>query len=258
VDNAPANTAEGATPDAPVEQVNNSADLITVNFAEDSYVPNDRMAANARRALEVRASKPPSQRGMTAVGLARARDIQNKKALSADTVRRMKAYFDRHEVDKQGSTWDQQGKGWQAWQGWGGDAGRTWANAIVERLNKQRTENSAAPEKVEFSARLEVEKALVPEMKPDAAQWLDAIIEYRRRFDVRASEAVKPVTDGKSLIELSAAKKFDLPTPNAGENHDAFMARCMADPVAVKEFPDAAQRSAVCMRQHEGKLSKNS
>ena len=31
-----------------------------------------------------------------------------------DTVRRMKAFFDRHEVDKKGSTWDEQGKGWQA------------------------------------------------------------------------------------------------------------------------------------------------
>jgi hypothetical protein len=50
----------------------------------------------------------------------------------------MKAYFDRHEVDKQGSTWDEKGKGWQAWNGWGGDAGRTWANRIVNQLNKEQ------------------------------------------------------------------------------------------------------------------------
>ena len=234
-------------------------DIVQVNFAEDSYVPNDAMANNARRALEVRASKPPSQRGMTAVGLARARDISNKKGLSADTVRRMKAYFDRHEVDKKGSTWDQQGKGWQAWQGWGGDAGQRWANAIVERLNKQRSNNSAEqPQRVELAARMEVEKALVPEMKPDAAQWLDAVIEYRRRFENKAAEAVLPVTNGRSLIELSKPQKFDLPTPKEGETHDDFMARCMADPVTTAEFKDAAQRSAVCMRQHEGKLKKNS
>jgi len=77
------------------------------------------MAANARRALEVRAEKPPSQRGMTSVGIARARQLMNREALSEDTVRRMKAFFDRHEVDKQGATWDEQGKGWQAWNGWG-------------------------------------------------------------------------------------------------------------------------------------------
>lgn len=255
VDNAPADVAEGATPDAPVEQVNNSADLITVNFAEDSYVPNDWMAANARRALEVRASKPPSQRGMTSVGLARARDIQNKKPLSADTVRRMKAYFDRHEIDKQGSTWDEQGKGWQAWNGWGGDAGQTWSNAIVERLNKQRTENRAQADKVEFSAATEVQLAI--KQKPtNANDWLTAVEQYRKELDKRSAAHVAPFVLGKTAAQLFEAKKFDLPTPTSGETHEDFMARCMADPVATSEFPDAEQRTAVCMRQHEGQFAK--
>jgi len=47
-------------------------------------------------------------------------------------VRRMVAYFDRHEIDKEGATWDEQGKGWQAWNGWGGDEGRAWARRIIE------------------------------------------------------------------------------------------------------------------------------
>ena len=88
----------------------------------------------ARRALEVRASKPPSQRGMTSTGLARARDLANGKTLSPDTVKRMKNYFTRHGVDKQGSTWDEQGKGWQAWHGWGGDAGFTWAKKVIKQM----------------------------------------------------------------------------------------------------------------------------
>jgi hypothetical protein len=216
------------------------------------------MASNARRALEVRAGKPPSQRGMTAVGLARARDIQNKKALSPETVRRMKAYFDRHEVDKQGATWDQQGKGWQAWMGWGGDEGRTWANAIVERLNKERQQNSAPTEnRVQFSAATEVQLAL--KQRPmDANDWLTAVAQYRKELDQRSAAHVAPFVMGKPVEQLLEKKKFDLPTPNAGENHDDFMARCMADPVATTEFPDAAQRTAVCMRQHEGKLQKKS
>jgi capsid protein len=247
---------EQAAPVAPTETINASADLITINFAEDSYVPNDAMAANARRALEVRAAKPPSQRGMTAVGLARARDIQNKKALSEETVRRMKAYFDRHEIDKQGQTWAQQGKGWQAWHGWGGDAGQTWANAIVERLNKQRQQNSAPAEnRVEFSAATEVQLAL--KQKPtDANDWLTAVAQYRKELDQRSAAHVAPVLMGKSVGQLLEPKKFDLPTPNAGENHEDFMARCMADPVATAEFPDAAQRTAVCMRQHPRDMAK--
>jgi hypothetical protein len=103
-----------------------------------SYTPTQEMAKNAEMALKVREGKPDSQKGMTPVGLARARDLINKRPLSEETVRRMKAYFDRHEVDKQGSTWDEKGKGWQAWNGWGGDAGRTWANRIVNQLNKEQ------------------------------------------------------------------------------------------------------------------------
>lgn len=88
----------------------------------------------AKRALEVRAEKPESERGMTPVGIARARDLANGKTLSPETVRRMKAYFDRHEGDKSGETWDSQGKGWQAWSGWGGDAGFAWARKVVRQM----------------------------------------------------------------------------------------------------------------------------
>ena len=242
-------TTQGGAPSS------DKAKLIEVNFAEGTYVPNNGMASNARRALEVRASKPPSQRGMTAVGLARARDIQNKKPLSEETVRRMKAYFDRHEVDKQGSTWSEQGKGWQAWQGWGGDEGRTWANAIVERLNKQRTENSAQPYKVLFSAATAIQLA-IKQPPATANDWLTAVEQYRKELDKRSAAHVQPFVLGKTPAQIFEAKKFDLPTPNAGETHDDFMARCMADPVATTEFPDSEQRTAVCMRQHEGQFAK--
>jgi hypothetical protein len=98
----------------------------------DTFTPPAAVAANARQALAVRESKPPSQRGMTAVGLARANQLANRDPVSLETVRRMVAYFERHEVDKEGSTWNEQGKGWQAWFGWGGDEGRAWARRILE------------------------------------------------------------------------------------------------------------------------------
>jgi len=101
-------------------------------------VPPKGVQANARRALKVRESKPESQRGMTAVGIARARDLANGAALSERTIRRMLAYFDRHQSDKKGETWDEQGKGWQAWNGWGGDAGWSWARRKVEEFDRAR------------------------------------------------------------------------------------------------------------------------
>jgi phage gp29-like protein len=96
--------------------------------------PTEEMARNATRALEVRRTKPASERGMIAVGLARARDISNRTELSPETVKRMVSFFARHEVDKQGASWDEQGKGWQAWHGWGGDEGYAWARRKVAEL----------------------------------------------------------------------------------------------------------------------------
>ena len=193
VTNAPADSAATGA-DAAM-----SSDLITVNFADGSYVPNDAMTANAKRALAVREKASPSNRGMTAVGLARARDIVNKRPLSEETVRRMKAYFDRHEIDKQGATWSQQGKGWQAWNGWGGDAGQTWANAIVERLNRKENSAASAENRVEFSAATEI--AMVMQKKPqNPDDWLTAVEQYRKELNLRCGEAVKPIIE-KSIIE---------------------------------------------------------
>jgi DNA-binding Xre family transcriptional regulator len=118
---------------AALEAAERDDELDYIKVDQDSFKPTSSMANNAKRALEVRAKKPPSQRGMIATGLARARDIANRRPLSIDTVVEMSAWFARHEVDKKGKTWDEQGKGWQAWHGWGGDSGKRWADAIVKR-----------------------------------------------------------------------------------------------------------------------------
>lgn len=109
---------------------------------EETFKPPASVAENAKNALSIRAEKPPSQRGMTPVGLARARDLMNRKSLSLDTIKRMVSYFARHEVDKKGSTWNTKGKGWQAWNGWGGDEGRTWAEGILDRIEKETVRKS--------------------------------------------------------------------------------------------------------------------
>lgn len=104
-------------------------------YSDIDFAPPETVQANARRALEVRAQKPESERGMTEVGLARARDLSNGRGLSPETVRRMLAYFERHEADKKGATWDEQGAGWQAWMGWGGDEGWAWARKVAGQMD---------------------------------------------------------------------------------------------------------------------------
>ena len=66
--------------------------------------------------------------------------------------------------------------------------------------------------------------------------------------DEEATEEVKDPNAGPDT-ELSAKVELDLPTQNAGETDDKFMARCMGNPTMVSEFPENDQRSAVCVRQ---------
>jgi HK97 family phage prohead protease len=79
-------------------------------------------------------------RGGTAVGIARARDLANGVELSPSTVRRMKAFFDRHQKNKSAPGWSPDEDGFPsnsriAWAMWGSDAGWSWAKKVVEQMN---------------------------------------------------------------------------------------------------------------------------
>ena len=103
----------------------------------DGFVPPQEVRNNAKRGLELREKHG---RGGTAVGVARARDLSNGKALSLDTLKRMNSYFARHEVDKKGEGWGVDSAGYIAWLLWGGDAGRAWAKRITsEQENKEKS-----------------------------------------------------------------------------------------------------------------------
>jgi len=101
------------------------------------FTPPAGVRAEAQKGLDWRRE---FGRGGTAVGVARARDLSNGTTISPDTARRMKAYFDRHEVDKQGEGWspDQNGfpsNGRIAWALWGGDSGYSWSKKLVRQMN---------------------------------------------------------------------------------------------------------------------------
>jgi hypothetical protein len=100
------------------------------------YTPPANVRAAAARGLELRRE---FNRGGTAVGVARARDLSNGKSVSAQTIRRMVSYFARHAVDKR-PDWSNPSDptpGYIAWMLWGGDAGKRWANAINTRMKKK-------------------------------------------------------------------------------------------------------------------------
>ena len=106
------------------------------------------MIAEAERGL---AWRREFGRGGTEVGIARARDISGGRSLSPDTVRRMKSFFARHEIDKQAEGFRPGEDGYPsngriAWALWGGDPGQSWANRKVAEMD--RDESRAKPDEL--------------------------------------------------------------------------------------------------------------
>lgn len=100
-----------------------------------NFKPTESMAKAAQRGLDMRNKQPDSNKGMTSVGLARARQLISRQTLSPETVKRMHSFFSRHEVDKSSDSWKKgDSKGEQAWLGWGGDAGQSWAAKVVRQM----------------------------------------------------------------------------------------------------------------------------
>ena len=127
--------------------------------------PTAEMAEEARRGLAWRAEY---NRGGTAIGVARARDISNRVNLSPSTINRMVSYFARHEVDKEAQGFRQGEEGYPsagriAWALWGGDAGKAWASEQSKQLENSmiEIENKAAKVKLNDSVhKMSVDKLI--------------------------------------------------------------------------------------------------
>jgi lambda family phage portal protein len=181
----------------------------------DEAQPTKGMIEEAKRGLEWRREH---NRGGTAVGVARARDISNGDNLSDDTVKRMHSYFSRHEVDKKGKGFSPGEEGFPsagriAWALWGGDAGQTWAAAKVEQINRNK----------------------------------------KLERKTKTSTDVKRNEHGQ-IINLEKKVELVMPTPEGKEEQEDFYDRCMADDTMNAEYPDSKQRFAVCRVQWEGAL----
>ena len=177
----------------------------------DENKPSKGMVEEALKGLRWREEY---NRGGTAVGVARARDISNGKNLSDDTVKRMHSYFSRHEVDKKGQGFQQGEDGFPsagriAWALWGGDAGQTWAADKVKGM-----------------------QASAPETK-------------------KVTLAVRDSFGRISALE--AKHELVMPTPEKDEEQDDFIGRCMVSGTMSSEYPDESQRVAVCSTQWEKK-----
>ena len=118
----------------------------TYKGVEIKTTPTDGMVEEAKRGLDWRKEHG---RGGTKIGVARARDIQNRKELSIDTVKRMFSFFARHEVDKKAEGFDSGEDGYPsagriAWALWGGDPGFAFARRVKESVEAADQEGERA------------------------------------------------------------------------------------------------------------------
>jgi len=99
-------------------------------------VPPKSVQNKARRALERRRELPPSRRGGTSVGVARARSLSNGQNIPMETIRRITSFFARHDTpaERRNRRNDKNSRAAIAWDLWGGNPGRAWAESVIRRL----------------------------------------------------------------------------------------------------------------------------
>ena len=129
------------------------AQLVALNIAESEgrayesidFKPPAGVAEEAQRGLDWRREYG---RGGTEIGIARARDLAGRRNVSPETARRMKAYFDRHQSDKEAEGYRPGEDGYPsngriAAALWGGfDDGYPWARELVRRMNAEDEDRS--------------------------------------------------------------------------------------------------------------------
>ena len=104
----------------------------------ESFAPPSSVRAAARRGLELR--KKYGKGGLTTQeagkqgigsGVARATSLANGDKVSYETIKRMAAFFSRHEKNFTGGEDD---AGFISMLLWGGRGGEQWARSIINRI----------------------------------------------------------------------------------------------------------------------------
>jgi hypothetical protein len=113
-----------------------------------NFVPPKSVANAAEKGLEYREraggkgglSVQEAKKEGIGSGVQRAVNLKNRDELDPATVKRMKAFFDRHQKNKavdpkyKDEPWKD--RGLVAWLLWGGDSAYSWAKKIIEQMEK--------------------------------------------------------------------------------------------------------------------------
>ena len=136
---------EGVSDDI-IEQLSDEADVElkeSVLNEGESFNDYPEAARNAaRKAIKWKDEHGKEVKAGTAVGWTRASQLANGEKLSMKTIKRMKAFFDRHEKNKtinpeyKNEPW--RDNGYVAHLLWGGDSARNWAERKIKQFEKNK------------------------------------------------------------------------------------------------------------------------
>lgn len=116
---------------------------ISKKYRHIQFIPSAEVARYAAEGLRLHRE---FGRGGTPVGIARARDLKNRRRLSPRTIQRMCSFFARHEVDKRGKDFGNPkhpSNGLIAWLLWGGDPARKWAEHVLQQMKTADARSSS-------------------------------------------------------------------------------------------------------------------
>lgn len=114
---------------------------------KQSFKPPRGVQSAARRGLRLRerwnrgglSNRQASREGIGS-GVQRASNLANGDNVSLSTIRRMRSFFARHEDNYRPDQKEDDGgptAGTIAWLLWGGNAGRSWANRVIEQVERE-------------------------------------------------------------------------------------------------------------------------
>lgn len=253
--------------------------LDSIALTNRPFIDGQSPIALSQRALAERDTTPPKGardeaekglawrreygRGGTEVGVARARDLSNGKSLSESTIRRMLAYFTRHEGDKKGTGWSPGEDGFPsagriAWALWGGDAGYAWARKMVRGFDAdERANGSRAAEVVALNGgrlmqmiKREAVLAALESLEGEemTAEQLHALVEGVAKLEAaKDPELAGKAVEVESEIEYAAAEKK--PADAEGDMVDEAALKCGPGYKAASEAALAAPAPSAPMAE---------
>lgn len=95
---------------------------------QKSHIPPAKTRKEAMKGIEL--SYRENYTSASGIGLARAMQLATWPKIWDRSVRRMDAYFDRHDKDQNARNFgndEDPSRGYMAWLNWGGDSGEEWA-----------------------------------------------------------------------------------------------------------------------------------